>query len=178
MSIERKSEYYNEIYLNSVEYKKHYEDSIYIRLWAAILPLIPEGVKITELGCGTGQFAQLLFDSGHTNYVGYDFSETAINIAKEINGDFRVQDITDFVFDENDNFFIALEIFEHTKDYKIIENIGLGKEIIFTVPDFADAAHVRYFHSVNEIVLRYTNVIKFDFIMKYKSWFICKGVTI
>lgn len=177
MSIEREAQYYDKAFSTRAEYGLHYSESVYFELWGKVMNLIPE-VQIIELGCGTGQFAQMLIDSGKEYLAGFDISPVAVRMAKEVNpqGKFIECDLTDA--DITGDFFIALEIFEHTKDYKIIENIGLGKEIIFTVPDFNDPAHVRYFHSVNEVVERYKNVIRFEHIEKFQSWFICKGVTI
>ena len=179
MSIERNSKYYDDLYKNSEEYKLPFNQSVYYEMWLLILDLIPnKEIRITELGCGVGQFAQMLFENGFINYIGFDFSKEAIEMASKNQGQFHRTDLTEKIFTSKHNFFIALEIFEHTKDFKIIENLGLGKEIIFTVPDFNDASHVRYFHSVNEVVERYKNVLKFEYIKKYKSWYLCKAVTI
>src|SRR3990167_5480233 len=142
MSIEREPEYYDDYYRNSSEYTLPYGKSVYYDMWKIVLSLIPDKIPIIELGCGTGQFAQMCIDAGK-NY-----------------------------------FVVCLETLEHTRDFKVIENIGLGKEFIFSLPDFAHPSHVRYFHSVNEIVDRYKNVIKFDYIQKFQSWYICKGTTI
>lgn len=181
MSSERDSKYYDEIYLKSEEYKKKYSNSVYYELWKQVIKLIPTGVHITEIGCGTGQFADFLCGSGFRGYVGFDFSKEAISLTKRLGIEkygfqFFVQDCTKMLI--QGDFILCLETFEHTKDFKIIENIGLGKEIVFTVPDFNDPSHVRYFHSINEVVDRYKNVIKFSHVQKFDRWFICKGVTI
>lgn len=178
MSIERNDEYYDDIYSRYKEkYECEYKDSEYFPLWSKILSKIPSGMPITELGCGTGQFAKMLIDSGVDYRAGHDFSRYAISVAKKINS--RLFHLTDLTDEECiGDFFIATEILEHTRDYKIIENIGLGREIIFTVPDFNDASHVRYFKSVNDVVMRYFNIINFESVEKFEKWFICKGVTI
>jgi len=181
MSINREPEYYDNIYKESDEYKKNYRESVYIYQWLRVLDLIPLAVDMTELGCGTGQFAELVADTrGGIQYSGYDFSQEAINQCNMkglVDYQFEVADLTKTKFGTDHNFFVALEIFEHTDDYQIIKNLGLGKEIIFTVPDFNDPAHVRYFHSINEVVERYKNVIRFSHVEKFESWFICKGCT-
>lgn len=184
MSIEQQSEYYDKIYLEKKEYRVSYEESPYYLLWQKVIDLIPgtHAHEIVELGCGTGQFARMLRDRGMFNhYTGYDFSDTAIQMATDLNPfeqmRFRPIDITGHLPDRN-ALYIALETLEHCKDYKVIENIGLGKEIIFTVPDFSDPAHIRYFKDVNDVVRRYDNVLQFSFIEKFESWFICKATTI
>lgn len=182
MSINRPATYYDECYQTSEEYKLHYTESVYCNLWKRVVQLIPSELKLTELGCGVGQFAEMINDvCTPTAYYGYDFSTEAINQCKARCLDgfyFEVADLQETQFGTTHNIFIALEIFEHTDDYQIIKNLGLGKEIIFTVPDFNDVAHVRYFHSINEVVERYKNVIKFSHIEKFGSWFLAKGVTI
>jgi len=147
MSINRDSHYYDDIYRRYAEkYFCNYKDSEYILLWQKVIEKIPKDMPLTELGCGTGQFANMLIDLGFKYYCGYDFSQEAINAANKIQKSFmRIDLLNDKV---TGDFFLALEIFEHTDDYKILQNIGLGKEIVFTVPDFNDAAHVRYFKDI------------------------------
>lgn len=178
MSIEQQASYYDKIYASSKEYQKPYTESAYYQLWKKALEIIPKSVFITELGCGPGQFARMLHDEAYQKYVGYDFSDMAIAKAKSLVPEFNFfcQDITQNYL--VGHFFVALEVFEHTRDYKIIENMGLGKTIVFSVPDFNDPAHVRYFHSVNEVVDRYKNVILFEYIQKIGSWYLCKGTTV
>jgi len=177
MSIERDPIYYNKIYRESSEYKLPYNRSCYFDLWNIILGLIPVKIPIIELGCGTGQFAQMCIDAEKNYLYGYDFSLEAITIAKE-NG-LNVCELADITkVNIGDCFIVCLETLEHTRDFKVIENIGLGKEFLFSLPDFNDPAHVRYFHSINNIVDRYKNVIKFEHIQHFQKWFICKGTTI
>lgn len=181
MSIERPAEYYDEAYLNSEEYSLPFAESPYKQMWGKVAELIPEGSKILDLGCGPGQFAEFLYSFGFNSYTGFDFSGVAVGacVSKELSGfKFEIADLNIFPVSNYDGLFVCLETFEHLKDYRLIENIGLGREIIFTVPDFNDEAHVRYFHSVNEVVDRYKHVIKFEHVQKFERWYICKGVTI
>lgn len=181
MSIDRRPDYYNQLYNESEEYIKDYKDSEYYELWKKVVELIPPNVAITELGCGPGQLAKMLYDSGVRSYEGFDFSPVAIQMAREqaIPGyEFHVTDLTYYKFTEDDNFFIAMEILEHTRDYRIIDNIGLGKTIIFSVPDFNDPGHVRYFHSINAVVDRYKHCLLFDYIEKVQGWFLARATTV
>jgi len=177
MSIERDPIYYNKIYRESSEYKLHYKESVYYQMWKIIILLIPDKTPIIELGCGTGQFAQICIDAGKNYSHGYDFSLEAIMIAKEKG--LNVCKLGDIMKIKIGNcIIVCLETLEHIRDFKVIKNIGLGKEFIFSVPDFNDPGHVRYFHSINEVVDRYKNVIKFEYIQHFESWFIAKGTTI
>lgn len=178
MSIERDEIYYDKIYSEGKEYSCHYTQSPYFELWKIVLLLLPDGVEIIELGCGTGQFAQMCIDNKKQYSAGYDFSTEAINRAREKSLPCLRKDIRTLNLHDRAGVFIALEVFEHTQDYRVIENIGLGKEIVFTVPDFNDPSHIRYFHSVNEVVDRYKNVLRFYHIQKFQKWFVCKAKTI
>ncbi len=185
MPIERSRDYYNERYSEDNHYDKSYLESPYYNLWLKILPLIPDSdLPILEIGCGTGQFAELMFDwkqqHNHNtpNYTGIDFSQVAINKASEvIAGKLFYADAYYYVIDQY-KFIISLETFEHLDDFRIINRIPLGIEVVFTIPDFNDPAHVRYFKNITEVVMRYYHVFDFSHVEKFDKWFICKAVRI
>lgn len=184
MSIERDHAYYDEYYAESVEYRKHYTDSVYYELWKRVIPLVPDvEIDVVDVGCGSGQFAQMLCES-HPNirYSGFDFSKAAIDVAIEkIPGRFhygvKCASLYEYKYSASD-FIVCLEVLEHIRDLEFLNRIPLGVEIVFTIPDFADQAHVRYFKSVAEVVFRYHTHIQFSHIEKFGSWFVCKGVRI
>lgn len=191
MSIERDASYYDEIYLESEEYRKPYEESKYYQLWERLIELIPTETKsVLDLGCGVGQFAEFFnYYRVATEYIGVDISQEAIKIAKERSSSFAelTQGFPQFNFMVGsayeiditvDDFIVCLETLEHINDFKFIERIPMGVEIVFTVPDFNDPAHVRYFKNITEIVHRYERHIDFSHIEKFESWFVCKGVRI
>lgn len=181
MSIERSSKYYDNIYLDSEKYEEKPEESRYHKMWLHVIELIPQDVDVVDLGCGTGQFATLFRKYTFGKYKGYDFSKVAIEKANNLELEdcvFQIKDLRKTNLSKEKGFFISLETFEHLNDYDLIKKLGLGREIIFTVPDFNDPSHIRYFHSVNQVVERYKNVIQFELVIKVDRWFICKGVTI
>jgi len=184
MSIEHGSDYYDEYYSSGkTKYFNHYSESEYYEMWKRILPLIPDReINIFEVGCGTGQFARMLLDNRkQIIYSGIDFSQVAINEAikniPEWYYNVKCMSAYDAVI-KDDCIIICLETLEHINDFRLINNLPLGTEIIFTVPDFAYASHVRYFKNITEIVFRYYQKINIDYIEKFNHWFICKGTTI
>ncbi|MHA2366851.1 MAG: class I SAM-dependent methyltransferase, partial [Candidatus Hodarchaeales archaeon] len=71
------AEYYNDYYKQDMSYHVHYKESNYYNLWKEVLKLIDDEkllCKILDAGCGTGQFANMLYDYGVDNYMGIDFS--------------------------------------------------------------------------------------------------------
>lgn len=182
MSIERNSDFYNQYYFKSRnEYNCHYTKSIYFEMWKRVLNLIPDSpITIFEAGCGTGQFAEMLFEERkEIIYSGIDFSEVAITRAKKNNPekDFQCQSIYNVDIPQH-CLIISLETMEHIDDFKFIEKIPMGVEVIFSIPDFAYQSHIRYFKDITEVVFRYYQKIRFDYIEKFDKWFICKGTTI
>jgi len=146
---------YNKIYKCSTKYRCHYTKSPYYPLWLASLKYISD--NIIELGCGTGQFAQIFGDNPNISYIGVDFSEEAINQARLRNPSmkFMCNDICSIDISQYDTI-IAFEVLEHIKDdLGILERMKPGQRIVFSVPDYMSENHYRCFKSEDEIYLRY-----------------------
>jgi len=124
-------------------------------------------IKIAELGCGPGLFAEFLYRKGYENYWGIDFSKTCVELAKKRVPSYQFE--IGNLYDEgvqkrfaDYDVFICLQTFEHlTNDLTIIEAIPKGKEIIFSVPNKDDEAHVRYFMGLGSVMRRYGLAIEF-----------------
>lgn len=187
--------YYDKIYADpKFGYQNHYSKSHYRRLWAFVIGAISAMINgkhepyILELGCGPGQFASMLFDQlggkdKFYRYMGLDFSAEAIKIATAVfqgKPFFAQADALDAVtyrLHEADraDLIIAMEIFEHTDDLKILSLLPPGKEILVTVPDFDDPAHVRHFKTEEQVRDRYSNFISIEKIAKFERWFVIVG---
>ncbi len=181
MKQDKKQQYYDQIYTSAEKYRTHYKDSIYFVLWTQAIQFIREmpSPKILEVGCGTGQFAQYLFDQGYRDYHGFDFSPEAIKIAKRsVNQQFDVGDaLSRDSYTPDYNLVIAQEILEHIRDdFGILRNIKEGSAIIFSLPTFDDPAHFRWFLKPREIEKRYFRLIDIRKIIRIHDWFICWGI--
>lgn len=170
--------YYDTVYTAGGEnktYHKHYSQTPYIEIWNKALEIITQvkNPNILDIGCGVGQFANLLFDNGISNYTGLDFSTVAINLAKKTNvqykENFLCEDIyTSNIYKKQYNIVTMLEVLEHIeKDIQILGNIRKGINIIFSVPNFTSGGHVRYFKNKSEIVNRYKNIVHIKQIFQY-----------
>jgi len=184
----QKAEYYNNIYSVNKGYKVNYKKSEYYPLWKEVIRQLKE-LKIPiplilELGCGTGQFANFLYDEMFREYIGLDFSQVAVDIANKmrhkkkmytmyfLKGDVLLQE----TYPDSYNMILALELFEHTDDLRILTLLKKGTRIIFTVPTFNDPAHIRTFLNAQFAIERYSNFIKFNSVVQFGKYFIGEGV--
>ena len=183
MGYYREAYYYDDVYERYENYHKHYTESPYYSLWIKCLEYIREDAKILEVGCGTGQLLKMLQDKKRylKSYTGFDFSQKAIELCKSglvVQGDARNPKM--YIGDYD--LIISMEVIEHLiDDVEVIRLWPTGKEVLITVPDFDDPAHLRYFQTEEEIIKRY----QIDFyclyiksIVKYERWFIINAITI
>jgi glycosyltransferase involved in cell wall biosynthesis/SAM-dependent methyltransferase len=156
-------------------YFKHYSETHYYECWLKALELIKKinNCKMIEIGCGPGQFANLLFENGIKNYKGIDFSEQAIKYAKlrnENNKDlFKVDNAyTSDIFNEDYNTVVIFEMMEHIdEDLKVLSRIKKNSNILFSVPNFYSDGHVRWFNSRLEVIERYRKYVEFEDILSF-----------
>jgi len=162
MGKELPSKYYNEHIPKTIS-------SYWVNLYNKAIELLPldVNIKIAELGCGPGLFAEFLYEKGYKNYWGLDFSEKCIELSRERIPlyQFSVGNLYDNNVQKkfiNYDVFIIIETLEHIRDdLSIINAIPKGKEIIFSVPNRNDLAHVRHFISMETVRHRYKTSIKF-----------------
>ncbi|WP_339813105.1 methyltransferase [Paenibacillus sp. FSL R7-0189] len=167
---ERDENFYNDLYESggwNQSYFKHYSEIHYIDIWMKATEMIRdvENPKIIDIGCGPGQFANLLLDNHLTNYRGMDFSQEAIKHAKIRNDRYRssfsVDDVyTSNIFDEDYNIAVLFEILEHLDgDLEILKKLKKNTKVLFSVPNFYSEGHVRWFNSQLEVAQRYKAVV-------------------
>lgn len=145
----------------------------------------PTDAKIVELGCGSGQFANMLLDSGYTNYTGYDFSQAAITRAAELNPAWRERffrrDIRGMTWPGRPDAVIIFEVLEHlADDIAVVEALPGGTVVLFTVPSFDSFNHVRKFENLAAILERYGDHFDFSRYQRidtgnHKCWFLLQG---
>lgn len=163
----QEAEYYNKVYKDSPVYNNHYTASPYFNLWLNILPLLKSHKNryIVDIGCGPGQFGQMLYDNGFKKYIGMDFSKQAIDMARRNSPQkYEVVDISsNFVATRvfrDYNVFVCLEVLEHLEDdIALIKNLPMGSRFIFSLPNYGGDAHVRHFKTTKEITNRYKDIL-------------------
>jgi len=171
----REAAYYDHIYEKSVAYQSPYLTVIHFPVFASVMQFIKIiGVyPVIELGCGTGQLAEYLYNEGIKNYVGVDFSRSGLKMARVMSKqDFMEYDIREGMagilkakgWEEEPNIIVvAIEVFEHVADdLKIIREIPAGSELIWSVPNFDSEGHVRFFETDAIARERYEGVVKIE----------------
>lgn len=173
---------YDSIYSTSERYQGHYSKCGYMDIWKKTIPMLPDvgSAKILDVGCGTGQFANFLFDNGVKNYVGYDFSTVAIDMAKKRCPQFQFVacDVTSAEsYIHEYNTVVCIETLEHIEDdLGVVAKWKPGATVIASVPDMDDALHVRKFPTNESVVRRYGGLITFKEIVRIGCFSLFRGV--
>jgi SAM-dependent methyltransferase len=158
---------YDKIYKGSEKYGCHYSESVYFPIWQEAIRHM-EG-RVLELGCGTGQFAEMIGERKDVRYLGVDYSKEAIAQAKFRNPgmNFLCEDVFK-VYVPIVDVIVMLELLEHIKeDIKLINKFQRGKKLIFSIPDFPAENHYRCFKNTREIKDYYRRIL-FNEIKEFK----------
>lgn len=106
-----------------------------------------KGMKIIEIGCGSGDLLKVLQEKG-ANVLGVEISESAIELCKDkgircekIDLSFSPVDESKIITREGFDICILVEVLEHTFDYfRLTENINrilkVNGSLFLTVPNF------------------------------------------
>ena len=170
--IEQDKEYYDKIY------SEEYPAEKYIPIYKIILNYIDSinlnQKNILDVGCGTGEFANQLQHKEFNNYLGFDFSENAVNQAKNklpnISNKFIIHNCYNLSsLTYNYNISIMVEVLEHLDDMKIIKQLKSGSYLIGTLPNFwaSNNAHLRIYKSKFHIYIRFYKYLK---VLKWEKY--------
>ena len=209
MGKEQPAEFYDGNFVEREDhYKKHYTELECLPVWQTMFKQLESLIQIqnagfaarfnrtavvksasdihlVDLGCGTGQFAQMAADIGIGSYVGIDFSEGAIAMANKIklpeSYSFVAGDLKPKASQQNDGRYrveqpdvlaealstealmtvvVTSEFLEHVPwDIPLLTALPLGTYVIGSVPNQDSDGHVRWFGSVSDVVKRYSRSI-------------------
>jgi len=156
---------YDEIYRSSEEYRADFRDSVYFPVWSRVCALIPRSASVLDIGCGPGQFAEMLNDRGIASYLGLDISEEAIRMARDRLPQFEVA-ASDALCDpmvaqSKADVIVCMEVLEHIdEDLALIERFPSGRQVVLTVPNFPSPGHVRWFSTPSDVAKRYVGALE------------------
>ncbi len=167
---ERDSAFYDDLYRrggHEGQYHVPYTESRYLPVWERAAGLLTDmdDPRVLDIGCGPGQFARLLNDRGITSYTGIDHSSVAVDMARravpEWADRFRAADAFALSPLPGDHDVVVLfEVLEHIgKDRELLKLIQPGTPVLFSVPSFMSASHVRRFRSARAVRRRYGPVV-------------------
>lgn len=129
------------------------------------------GMRVADIGCGSGYGCRILKESGAASVWGADVSEKAVAFARErfgIFADFSVQSITSLNDYANRNFDVAIssEVLEHIKEYgkedlavsEVKRVTRPGGIVIFSTPNSELLAdHGFTFEGIDALMKRHFN---------------------
>lgn len=182
MTPDKQAEYYDQLFENEIEFHVHYRKSYYYVHWTQVIVFLRKinAPRILEIGCGTGQLAEYLKEENLTEgYRGVDFSNAAVERARKrtdlsfIKGDA----LDENMYKGNYNTVICLEVLEHIRnDVQVLLLIPEQTNIIFSVPNFDDPSHVRWFTSEREIKRRFFRFVDIREIVRIGNIYVCLGI--
>lgn len=174
--------YYDQLFDNKIEFHVHYKKSYYYVHWTQVVVFLRKinSPRVREIGCGTGQLAEYLRDENLADgYSGFDFSTSAVERARTrtslrfIQGDALDREM----YKGNYNTVICLEVLEHIQDdLLVLSFIPEGTNIIFSVPNFDDPSHVRWFTSERQIKRRFFRFVDIKEIVRIGNIYVCRGI--
>lgn len=187
MGNELDKNYYNDRFSVGGHNQRYFRDAEDINDWypswkTAYDYVIKNNIKsIVDLGCGPGHLSSLFKKSDGVKYIGYDFSDVAINQAIERNQNnpnvaFEIKNLKNFTPNDSDKFYTSFEFLEHVSfDLEILSSLPKDSEIIFSVPNFDSPGHVRYFNTDNDIITRYNQILELKKITFHNGIYIYYG---
>jgi trans-aconitate methyltransferase len=156
---EQDPSYYDRIYRKIGRYKLPWNRSNLAPVWRRLADALvaADVTSVLELGCGTGQLASCLKERiPKLEYTGLDFSPVAIWIAEGLYPHLRFE-LKDFndddVFDAAVDAVVLTEVLEHLDDDRaLLRRIPKGTLVAFSVPNFDDQGHTRYFDTEKDVI--------------------------
>lgn len=164
MIAEREAEFYDQ----ALDNPRHaswlpLEETPYRPLFEQTARLIPDGLDVVELGCGTGRLAALIAPRV-PSYIGLDFSPRRLEEARRYSPglDFRLADLRTDPIPAAD-LYVANEVLEHLDDdLGLLRRLPRGSQILLSVPSFDSADHVRSFPVAGSAAARYGAVLDIE----------------
>lgn len=183
--IEESASYYDAVYknarktggYNTARYKAVYDTVMDWLLWAKTEP------TVLECGCGVGVLGGRIVEDGY-KYRGFDFSLNALaECPPLIKKHIYLRNAYDR-FTWSDGWYydtvIAIEVFEHLDDLRVLSFVPVDTRVIFSIPDFSSRSHLRTYPDEESIREYYKDVLTIHDVVKIqtqenKAIFVCNS---
>lgn len=148
-------------------YHLSYRHTPYLPLFKSTLKLVTSFHRknsILDVGCGNGTFGHMVTNHSKLTYRGFDFSEKAIELAKENCSTpefFSVGDARDSSnYEKEFECLTCTEVLEHLEDdLSVIRAWPSGKPFVCSVPNFDSVYHERFFLTEESVLERYGDLL-------------------
>ena len=157
---EEPARYYNGIYKSAYR-TGIYNTARFNAIYNAGMNYLPKPANILEVGCGTGELGRRLVIAGH-EYEGFDFSSVALSkhslctLCRVWCGNaYDPETWCRLPFDT----VVAVEVFEHLDDLRVLDFIPPGTHVVFSVPNFSSRSHLRTYPDMNSIGKYYEGIL-------------------
>lgn len=112
--------------------------------WSNLFALVPDGSRVLDVGCSTGNFALALEERKGCRSVGIDISEGDVRIARESGLDARVVDFTRDDLSDLGRFdvIVCADVLEHVADPRaglrgLAQLLVPGGKVVYSIPNMA-----------------------------------------
>lgn len=164
---EKDAAYYDGVYLKGYDAAGRYA-ILYSRAYDLLMGI--PNPAVLEIGCGTGVFGSMIMGANIergenvVKYRGFDYSKEGVEIAKRSSmhpeAFHYANAYSPLSYEPPDyNVAVALETFEHLDDLCILSHLPKGVNVIASVPNYDDVAHLRTYHSPQAIEDYYAPIL-------------------
>jgi len=155
--------------MTEYEIVKRYPDDM---LQTAVNWISPDEIRIIEVGCGNGNFAEFIEQRGISRYIGVDISKNEIDKAKDLYPQYRflVADITkNYNFLNKASMIVSFQTLQHIKDdLPLLNNIKPKTKILISVPNSPYGDAIRFFE-LDGWEERFSQYIDFNKIITFQN---------
>jgi cyclopropane fatty-acyl-phospholipid synthase-like methyltransferase len=149
---EKGAAYYDRIYAAG------YSTSSYRPVYDAVIDFLERfpGASVLEVGCGMGDLAQRIAGL-HIPYRGFDVSPVAIDRCQGVGLNVKVASAYDAesYTPVDYSVIVALEVFEHLDDRRVVSLFPQATHVLFSVPDFVETSHLRAYQDPQRDIVDY-----------------------
>jgi 2-polyprenyl-3-methyl-5-hydroxy-6-metoxy-1,4-benzoquinol methylase len=153
-----------------------YRHSCYFPLFRRVLAELErrQARTVLEVGCGTGGFAHYVLQESRLQYTGFDFSRSAVELARRRTGRTDLLFVADArdasSYEKPHDAVVCTEVLEHIEaDLEVVARWRPGVTCVCSVPNFDADNHVRFFRDERQVRERYGDLMDIDVVARVRK---------